>query len=502
MKRLNRTIINRRLLILVALLSGSFLTKSQDCLLYVRSHVEIRTWTLTSKAVIEEKKLKDASVTLYQGSKVISEAKTDMYGDFNVLAPFGGEYELVISYPGCNSKKISITATDITRDAKKDNFITTFSIGGFVMSKPLSTIDYAGLQQPLVKIVYKAKNKTFEDDKSYTKEGVEVVTKIWEAENVLMSNFCDFNKAGDEALLKHDCELAKIMYGKAISLIQDEQYPQLKLQKVGDCFKYKADISKKAEEAEASRVLEQKYNEVLAKGDEAFKTKNWETAKEFYSEAIKMKENDQYPKYRLAEVEKGISEEVALKNNLAKANELKEKYTTAIKRAEDLAAKKLWADAEEAYYEALRYLPDEKHPKTQIVAINKILSKESNGNDKKYKEALARAEKLEPEYVNELKRIYENALTYESDATYIKKKATETVVVNKSERIKALLTKYPAGVTEEIITGNGVVIIKRVLVKEGDVWVYQKKIFNWGGVTCFRDDTTITESIFENETRL
>lgn len=328
------------------------------------------------------------------------------------------------------------------------------------------------------------------------KDGVETVTKIREAEDVLMKNFCDLNKAGDEAMLKHDCQLAKLMYEKAISLIPDEKYPQEKLPKVGECFKYKEDIAKQAEQAEATRLLEQKYTETLAKGDLAFNNRDWNAAKESYNTAAKLKENEPYPKYRISEVDKAMAEELALKNNLAKQTEIKNKYTAAMKRADDLYAKKLWMDAEDAYYEALGYMPSEKLPKTQIVAINKILSKEKAGNDKHSKDAIARAGKLDPEYLNEIKRNYENALTYQSDATYVKKEATVIDETKKSEHVKAMLAKYPAGLTEEIITGNGVVIVKRVLVKEGDVWVYQKKIFNWGGVTCFRDNTVITESIF------
>jgi hypothetical protein len=71
---------------------------------------------------------------------------------------------------------------------------------------------------------------------------------------------------------------------------------------------------------------------------------------------------------------------------------------------------------------------------------------------------------------------------------------------NKSERVKALLAKYKPGVTEEVIEGKNVVIVQRVIVKDDMVWVYHKKIFNWG-VAFFRDGEPITESIFELETR-
>ncbi|MBK7819277.1 MAG: hypothetical protein IPJ60_18385 [Sphingobacteriaceae bacterium] len=68
-------------------------------------------------------------------------------------------------------------------------------------------------------------------------------------------------------------------------------------------------------------------------------------------------------------------------------------------------------------------------------------------------------------------------------------------------RKKELMAKYKKGVTEETLTGNGVVILQRVVVKESDVFVYQKKMFSWGGISFFRDQTPITESIFEQETR-
>lgn len=90
------------------------------------------------------------------------------------------------------------------------------------------------------------------------------------------------------------------------------------------------------------------------------------------------------------------------------------------------------------------------------------------------------------------KNIQNNAVA-EMNAV-VKKEVTDA-------RVIALLAKYKLGVTEEIIEGKDVYIVQRVLVTESDVWIYQKKIFNWGGVACFRDSTSITEGIFEQETR-
>ena len=69
-------------------------------------------------------------------------------------------------------------------------------------------------------------------------------------------------------------------------------------------------------------------------------------------------------------------------------------------------------------------------------------------------------------------------------------------------KVAAILEKYPQGITEEFIEGQNVQIIQRVVVKDQEAWVYQKKTFNWGGTACFRDNTPITLGIFEQETSI
>jgi membrane protein involved in colicin uptake len=64
-----------------------------------------------------------------------------------------------------------------------------------------------------------------------------------------------------------------------------------------------------------------------------------------------------------------------------------------------------------------------------------------------------------------------------------------------------LCAKYPQGVTEEDVYDKGIHIIKRIVVKDKEAWVYTKKIFKWGGKAFFRDDVPITESTFEMETK-
>jgi hypothetical protein len=105
---------------------------------------------------------------------------------------------------------------------------------------------------------------------------------------------------------------------------------------------------------------------------------------------------------------------------------------------------------------------------------------------------------------------YEEALIAKAGDSYAKGRLAEIEKLLKTDvataadidaKQKALLAKYPLGVTEETIVGTGVVIIQRVVVKETAAYIYQKKIFSWGGVSYFRDAKAITESTFEQETK-
>ena len=81
------------------------------------------------------------------------------------------------------------------------------------------------------------------------------------------------------------------------------------------------------------------------------------------------------------------------------------------------------------------------------------------------------------------------------------------VAANKEEsqkiidkKITDLVTKHKQMVTEEKQENESVVIIKRVVMREQETWVYEKKTFSWGGVAYFRDKQRITASTFNIET--
>jgi tetratricopeptide (TPR) repeat protein len=252
---------------LVIFLSSLFLhtiLHAQEWTLKLRSSVELRTFKLTNKVDISEEKLAGATITLSKGATTISQMQSDGSGDFVIDVPANGDYILTISYSGCNPKKFAISTMNVPEELAKDNYKPTFGIEGVIMAKAFPSINYSVLQQPLARIVYTPNGKKFDDEEGYTNQMLAELTKIREAENVLMNNFTSTNNTGDVALSKGDCPLAKASYEKAMTIIPGERYPSEQLPKVGDCLKQKELADKKAAD-EAKLAAEKLEAEKLAK---------------------------------------------------------------------------------------------------------------------------------------------------------------------------------------------------------------------------------------------
>ncbi|MFL5751913.1 MAG: hypothetical protein ACJ76F_00780, partial [Bacteroidia bacterium] len=237
-----------------------------------------------------------------------------------------------------------------------------------------------------------------------------------------------------------------------------------------------ADAKKKAEEeAKAKNEGDAKAKaeaEAKAKAEADAKAKAEEEAKKKAEEEAKAKNEGDAKAKAEAEAKKKAEAEAKLKaeadakakaDALAKAEEEKKKantkeaqYKAAILRGDTDLKNKEWTKAKTGYEEALGYKPGDSYAKSKLAEIEKHLKSDTN--------------------------------TIKTD-----------VVADKQAH--PLCSRYPQGVTEEVKNDPGVYIIKRILVKDKDAWVYTKKIFSWGGVAFFKDDVPITESAFELDTK-
>ncbi len=314
--------------------------------LKLSSNVYLRTWKLDTKASKEEKEIGGATIALFQNGKQINQTTSGGDGEFTIMVPKDGEFYLTVSFPGCNTKRMSINTQNVPEKLQGDNYKPTFEItGGFIMVKPYPGINYSELSQDLIRVEFLPGKKAFDDTEAGTERGLSIVSKIYAAEDDLFNKFCSTNKAGDVALAKPDCPLAKSLYEKAIALIPGEQYPVTQLAKVGLCLKDKEAAEKKAAEEAAAKVAAQAaadkkaIEEATAKAAALAAAKDAADKKAAEDAAAKTaaKEKDAAAK-KEADDKKAIADAVA-KANAEKAALIKEEEAKLAKANKEKAEK-------------------------------------------------------------------------------------------------------------------------------------------------------------------
>ena len=395
-------------------------------------------WTLRLQSSVEKdgKGLSGASIKLYQGAKIVSQSVSGGDGDFDVEIPPNGDFMLVVSYGDCNTKKFQVSTLGVPEEISNERFRPSFEIGGVTMAKPLYSIDYSVLQQPLVKIGFQPRSKKFDHDENHTEQMLQALGRIREAEKALIQKQKESCDAGDAALKKNDCDLAKQNYDKAVALIPQlpyETYPKQQLAKVDQCFKAKEAEAKKQNDEIAAKAAAEKTAADKAAADKAAKEK---------AEADKLvKEKQGADK---AAADKLLAEQAAAAKIAADAT-AKERANTEKLAKEKADKEKAEADKLAKEKELTTKASSDKAAKEKLESDR--LAKEKLESEKAAAAKLA-ADKLAKEKADSDKRAKDKAAKekVEADKMAEKKKEEEKV---KEEKPKVEKVSEPVAVQEK-----------------------------------------------------
>lgn len=346
----------------------------------------------------------------------------------------------------------------------------------------------------------------------------------------------------DKSLSAKDYTGAKTGYTEALTVKNQEQYPKDKIKEIDSIVadiasKDKAEKDKLAKEKE----INDKYSAAIAKADAAMFTKNYDVAKLAYSEALSFKSAEQYPKEKIAAIDKLIAEN-AEKDKLAKEKadadaaekarltkeksdaEAAEKARLAKEKAEAdaLAAEKARIAKEKADAQAAEQARIAKEKAEADAALKEKLAKEKAAADAAEKERLAKeeaAKAFERKYKQTLsagdsavvakdfdkaKKAFNEAIELKPAEEYPKNRLKEIDVLIANEALfkNELAKKYPVGVTEEKVKEGNVDVTRRIVVIGNKGVLYEKKETSFGAVYYFKDGTPITEQEFKKNTEI
>ncbi|KAF0129655.1 MAG: hypothetical protein FD155_2247 [Bacteroidetes bacterium] len=171
--------------------------------------------------------------------------------------------------------------------------------------------------------------------------------------------YSDLITTADQLIVDKKLELAIDQYRQALQIKPIESYPSEQINRLE---------AQLASMAEASRI-EQQYGTIIAEAAAAEKSNQLSKALEAYTNASKLKQEETFPKEKVASITKQIADNEALAQKNAE-------YTRLIASADELFEAKSYTEAIQTYQQGLALNPEQAYPKTQISAIEKILGEQ------------------------------------------------------------------------------------------------------------------------------
>ena len=172
-------------------------------------------------------------------------------------------------------------------------------------------------------------------------------------------NYSEAIAKADNLYNEKNYDAARTEYRNALAVKPGESYPQ---QKVDEITKTLAAIDQAKKEQE---LLDRNYANLIQQADRFFTTKVYTDSKDKYNAALQLKPDENYPKEKIAEIEKILEQQA-----------IDEKYKVIIVAADGFFKTENYLQAKDKYNEALGVKAAEQYPKTQIAKIDDILDKE------------------------------------------------------------------------------------------------------------------------------
>ena len=206
----------------------------------------------------------------------------------------------------------------------------------------------------------------------------------------------------DKLYIARDFDNARIRYQQALNMRPGERYPKSMLEK--------ADMGQTE-----VRTIQQRYDATIANADNLFKAAEMDAALIGYQSASIILPNEAYPKTKIAEINKIVSDR----------NSRQDAYRIAISNGDQAFDIASYPKALAEYKNALSLQPGEDHPKARIAAIEALVLKEKDSQDS-YNKAIANADrdfgmKKYPDAITG----YQTALTLKPTEKYPQDKITE-----------------------------------------------------------------------------
>lgn len=391
------------------------------------------------RTIKDGKALSGATVTVLRGGTIEQQQiKTGKNGKFSFSLPFGIDYKIAFSYPGCVDMHLMIYTSKVARE--KNNIFPLYLTEVPFFETTNTLVRLTKYKNPFTKIIYDGK-KAFIDDEAY---------------------------------------LAQFM--KDLLIDQEEQQRLLAAKEKAEKDKLLAAEKAKKDAAEKARLEELAKNAAEARAQA--------TAREKAAELARMKEEagKEKPEDQTMETEAiRLQREKEAKNQLAKQNkEIKTNYEN------DLL--KMVAENERiAKQKAYSKQKQEAHTNTVITQMRREADVKAKSDILRELQKQKKIQLLanQQQKNSEMRKLVEAAAFAERSVRISKQKTLPDVNGYTQKEVPNFTVTVEDGMVKTIRTTT---------VTQGKKMdVYKKETYFWGTVYCYKNNIEIDEPIYNKE---
>lgn len=239
---------------------------------------------------------------------------------------------------------------------RAQNFVTTNNYDDAVKKADESF----GIKDYAVARFYYYKASDIKPSEEYPKKQIELIRKLIDSQ-MSTTDISDYDQAinkADEAFASKNYTVAKFFYYKALGIKSWEKYPK---DRINEILALTNSLLSEKEEKE--------YKDIIAKADEAYFNKDIAIARFYYNKASSIKNDEEYPRIKLKDIQKLIDQDARDKRT--------ELYQSFVELGDQAMQSGNYSIARFNYNKALNIKPEEKYPKDQIKRIKEEIDKKN-----------------------------------------------------------------------------------------------------------------------------
>ena len=250
---------------------------------------------------------------------------------------------------------------------------------------------------------------------------------------------------GDNLFRNKDLQGALEAYNMALSFKPDELYPKQQISKINNTIT--------AEEARKQREINAGYQTALAAAERSLATKDYQTAKSYYQQALQFKPEEEALRGKIAEMERLIAMDAQQKQQ---QEEINQRYLVEIQKADQLFTSKNLDAAKSAYQEAKSIKPGEQYPLQRIQEIDRQILAEQSRKQQQIAEGYQNAVNagnslLAQKQYRSARESFQKALTFKPDDVFAKNKVMEIDNLIRQEQARVAANQERQRQYDEII---------------------------------------------------